>query len=49
MRESILSKLVMCDRCNKAFIPQVGGDNKTCDECLSEEEIIKDLDYDADS
>lgn len=40
-----LSKIAICDRCKKAFIPFVEGDATTCDECLAEEEEVnKDLD-----
>jgi hypothetical protein len=42
MKQSILNSIVFCDRCNKAFIPELEGDNKTCDECLSEDELEED-------
>lgn len=49
MTKSILNKIALCDRCKKAFMPFIEGDEKTCDECLAEEEIIKDLNDDPNS
>ena len=41
MRESILSKLVVCKQCRKAYIPNVDGDENYCDSCIDGSDIVK--------
>jgi hypothetical protein len=51
MRESILNKIQICEHCRKAYIPNIEGDAKTCDECLDDPFIPEEpyLEYDKES
>jgi len=43
MKESIKHRVAFCKVCNKPYIPDVDGDNESCDACADlREELIED-------
>ena len=47
MKESIKHRVAFCKVCNKPYIPDVDGDNDTCDSCADlEGEFIEDTGLD---
>lgn len=40
MRQSIKHQVVKCSKCGTVYIPYVEGDEKECDYCIAENELI---------
>ena len=40
-QKSLLKHVANCKECGGAFIPQYEGDDKTCDYCIAEAEILR--------
>ncbi len=43
MKQSLINKIALCDKCGHAFIMEVEGDDQTCDSCLAEKELNSEL------
>ena len=41
MDKDLMDMVAKCDCCGKQFLVDLEGDDKTCDYCLAEQEIIK--------
>ena len=41
MDKHLMDIVAKCDCCGKAFLIDLEGDNKTCDYCLAENEMMK--------
>jgi len=57
VKQSLINKIALCDKCKHAFTINIEGDEVTCDSCLAERElsnelidegIIKDYSHDSD-
>ena len=43
MKNSLVNKIALCDKCGHAFIMNVEGDDETCDGCLADKELGNEL------
>lgn len=43
MKNSLVNKIALCDKCGHAFIMNVEGDDEICDGCLAEQEQSNEL------
>lgn len=43
MKQSLINKIALCDKCKHAFTINVEGDEVTCDSCLAERELSNEL------
>lgn len=43
MKQSLINKIALCNKCGHAFIMNVEGDDETCDSCLADKELTQEL------
>jgi hypothetical protein len=43
MKQSLINKIALCNKCKSAFIINIEGDEDTCDGCIAENEITHEL------
>jgi len=43
VKQSLVNKIALCDKCGHAFIMNAEGDDTTCDSCLAEKELNSEL------
>jgi len=43
LKQSFINRIVICDKCGKAFTINLEGDESTCDGCIAEKELKQEL------
>ncbi len=43
MKQVMINRIALCEKCRQAFIINEQGDETTCDNCLAEDELTHEL------